>query len=109
MQLTGKRFNTKDAYAALKPTVECEDLHGKYIWRTAVPNKVKIFAWLYFKDRLSSRSNLHRKHVVDVGCGPNHTPARALDARAIMNRRTQRECHSYVVKHGEVYKQTTKG
>jgi len=64
MQLTGKRFNTKDAYAALEPTVECEDLHGKYIWRTAVPNKVKIFAWLYFKDRLSSRFNLHRKHVL---------------------------------------------
>jgi hypothetical protein len=30
-----------------------------------VPNKVKVFAWLYFKDRLSSRENLHAKHVVD--------------------------------------------
>jgi hypothetical protein len=70
---------------------------------------VKIFGWLNFKDRLSSRFNLHRKHVVDVGCGPNHTSARALDARATTDQRTQRGCHSYVVKHGEVYKQTTKG
>ena len=30
-----------------------------------VPNKVKVFAWLYFKDRLSTRSNLHAKHVLD--------------------------------------------
>jgi hypothetical protein len=26
---------------------------------------VKIFAWLYFKDRLSTRVNLYAKHVVD--------------------------------------------
>lgn len=45
-QLTGKRFKSKDAYAAFKSTAECEYLHGKYIWRTAVPNKVKIFSWL---------------------------------------------------------------
>jgi hypothetical protein len=49
------------------------------------------------------------KYGVDVGCGPNHTPERALDARAATDRRTQRGCHSYVVKNGEVYKQTTKG
>ena len=24
-----------------------------------------MFAWLYFKDRLSTRSNLHAKHVLD--------------------------------------------
>ena len=27
--------------------------------------KVKVFAWLYFKDRLCTRVNLHSKHVVD--------------------------------------------
>jgi hypothetical protein len=26
---------------------------------------VKIFAWLYFKDRLSTRVNLYAKYVVD--------------------------------------------
>jgi hypothetical protein len=30
-----------------------------------VPNKVKVFAWLYFEDRLSTRSNLHDKHILD--------------------------------------------
>jgi len=64
MLLTGKRFNTKDAYAALKSPAEYEDQHSKFIWSSAVPNKVKVFAWLYFKDRLSSRSNLYRKHVL---------------------------------------------
>jgi hypothetical protein len=28
-----------------------------------VPNKVKIFAWLYFKDRLSTKANLFYKNV----------------------------------------------
>jgi hypothetical protein len=30
-----------------------------------LPNKVKVFAWLYFKNRLSTRVNLYAKHVVD--------------------------------------------
>jgi hypothetical protein len=30
-----------------------------------VPSKVKIFSWLYFKDRLSTRANLVSKHVLD--------------------------------------------
>jgi hypothetical protein len=30
-----------------------------------MPNKVKIFSWLYFKDRLSTKSNLFHKHVKD--------------------------------------------
>jgi hypothetical protein len=30
-----------------------------------VPTKVKIFAWLYFKDGLSTRTNLFAKHVLD--------------------------------------------
>jgi hypothetical protein len=46
---------------------------------------------------------------VDVGCGLNHTPERALDARAATDRRTQQGYHSFVVKNGEVSKQTTKG
>lgn len=30
-----------------------------------MPNKVKNFAWLYFKDRPSTKSNLFHKHVLD--------------------------------------------
>lgn len=65
MQLTGKRFNTKDAYSVLKPHLASEDPHRKHIWDSAVPNKVKIFSWLYFKDRPSSRANVFHKHVLD--------------------------------------------
>lgn len=65
MLLTGKRFNTKDAYSVLRPSSGHDDLNSKYIWGSAVPNKVKIFSWLYFKDRLSSRVNLFRKHVLE--------------------------------------------
>jgi hypothetical protein len=56
--LTGKKFKTKDAYPALAPSLGHEDLISKQIWGSAVPNKVKVFAWLYFKDRLSSHANL---------------------------------------------------
>lgn len=30
-----------------------------------MPNKVKIFAWLYFGDRLSTKQNLFHKQVLD--------------------------------------------
>jgi hypothetical protein len=26
---------------------------------------VKVFSWLYFKDRLSTRTNLYAKHILD--------------------------------------------
>jgi hypothetical protein len=31
------------------------------------------------------------KKCVDVGCGPNHTPERVLDARAATDRRTHQD------------------
>jgi hypothetical protein len=64
MKLTGRRFTSRDAYHAITD-VESMDLHGQRVWKTRVPNKVKIFSWLYFKDRLSTRSNLHAKHILD--------------------------------------------
>ena len=65
MSSTRKPFNTKDAYAALAPSPSVQDLHGRWIWKSRVPNKVKFFAWLYFKDRLSTKSNLFHEHVLD--------------------------------------------
>jgi hypothetical protein len=49
------------------------------------------------------------KLFVDVGCCSNHILERILDVRAATDQRTQQEYHSFVVKNGEVYKQTTKG
>jgi hypothetical protein len=51
----------------------------------------------------------HDYACVDVGCCPNHTPKRVLDARAATDRITQQGYHSFVVKNREVYKQTTEG
>jgi hypothetical protein len=65
LKTTGKPYTSKAAYAALDRTQEMPDMHGRHIWATRVPNKVKVFAWLYFKNRLSTRSNLHDKHVLD--------------------------------------------
>ena len=65
MRLTGKKFSTKDAYSALAPSSGQDDQISKQIWGSAVPNKVKIFTCLYFKDRLSSCANLLQKHVLD--------------------------------------------
>jgi hypothetical protein len=65
LKLTNKPYTARSAYAALDSTHDTPDIHGRHIWGTRVPNKVKVFAWLYFKDRLSTRINLHAKHVVD--------------------------------------------
>jgi hypothetical protein len=61
---TSAKFNVRDAYKNL--TCTCvQDQNSINIWRTKVPNKVKIFSWLFFKDRLSTRANLFHKNVLD--------------------------------------------
>lgn len=65
LKLTGRPYTSRDAYRSLDNDHGATDPHGCRIWKTRLPNKVKIFAWLYFRDRLSTRSNLLAKHVVD--------------------------------------------
>jgi hypothetical protein len=65
LTLSGKPYTSRSAYAALDQVAGTPDAHGRHIWTTRVPNKVKIFAWLYFKDRLSARTNLFAKHILD--------------------------------------------
>jgi hypothetical protein len=65
MKLTGKQYTSRDAYYALDCNQEPRDVHGQRIWSSRVPNKVKIFSWLYFRDRLSTWSNLFAKHILD--------------------------------------------
>lgn len=62
---TNKPFSTRDAYEALSPTLEVQDFHGAWIWRSKVPNKVKIFGWLFFKDRLNTKANLLHKNIME--------------------------------------------
>jgi hypothetical protein len=67
---TWKPFRSRDAYNMLAPSPSVQDFHGRWIWGSKVPNKVKIFAWLYFKDRLSTKANLFDKNVMqDAICG----------------------------------------
>jgi hypothetical protein len=65
LKTTGRPFTTRDAYAALDAAQGSQDYHSIRIWAVRVPNKVKIFAWLYFKNMLSTRANLYAKHVLD--------------------------------------------
>jgi len=61
---TSAKFNVRDAYKLLTYT-GMQDQNSINVWRTKVPNKVKIFSWLLFKDRLSTRSNLFHKSILD--------------------------------------------
>jgi hypothetical protein len=65
MKTTSKPYTTRDAYAALDTSGDALDPNGHRIWSTHLPNKVKIFAWLFFRKRLSTKDNLHLKHVVE--------------------------------------------
>ena len=61
----GMRFSTRAAYALTMGSHDDDhDVHAVAIWSSRVPNRVKIFAWLLFRDRLNSKSNLQRKHIV---------------------------------------------
>jgi hypothetical protein len=66
LKLTGRPYSTRAAYTALDSSGNVNDIHGVRIWETRLPNKVKVFAWLYFKNRLSTRVNLFAKHSVDT-------------------------------------------
>lgn len=61
----GLCFSTRAAYALTMGSHDDDhDGHAVAIWSSRVPNRVKIFAWLLFRDRLNSKSNLQRKHIV---------------------------------------------
>jgi hypothetical protein len=65
MTNTNKPLCTRYAYEALSPTPEVQDFHSTWIWRSKVPNKVKIFAWLFFKDKLNTKANLLHKNIME--------------------------------------------
>ena len=46
------------------------DLMAPLIWSAKVPRKLKVFSWLLFKDRLNTRVNLARKHIIDSDICP---------------------------------------
>ncbi|XBH70403.1 hypothetical protein VPH35_098069 [Triticum aestivum] len=58
----GIAFSTKHAYAALMEQPD-HGPHAPLIWTAKIPRKLKVFAWLLFKDRLNTRINLAHKHI----------------------------------------------
>lgn len=75
----GRPFSSRSAYG-LVMAEDDSDTHARAIWFSKVPNRVKIFAWLHFRDRLNSKANLHHKHITPNAACPRcaHTSEDAL-------------------------------
>ncbi|XP_040243757.1 uncharacterized protein [Aegilops tauschii subsp. strangulata] len=67
--LQGHDFSTKQAYGTLMTKPDTDPI-APLIWGTKVPRKIKIFAWLLFKDRLNSAVNLAHKHIISSNICP---------------------------------------
>ena len=65
----GISFSTKHAYDALMARPD-NNLIAPLIWSAKVPRKLKVFAWLLFKDRLNTIVNLAHKHIIDSDICP---------------------------------------
>lgn len=65
-------FSTRAAYSLTMADDSAHEMHAIPIWSSCVPNRVKIFAWLLFRDRLNSKSNLLRKFVVTDSLCPRY-------------------------------------
>ena len=74
-------YTVRGAYQILTESVSATvDATRDLVWHKQVPLKVSIVAWRLLKDRLSTRSNLHRRDIVSIegatcvsGCGHAET------------------------------------
>jgi hypothetical protein len=44
--------------------------HNKWIWKSNIPLKIKIFLWQVFQNAILTRDNLKKKEVTWVSCVP---------------------------------------
>lgn len=64
----GAPFSARCAYSLLSSADE-PDFHADRIWGSKATNKVKIFGWLLFRDRLNTKANLlHKTIAPDSSC-----------------------------------------
>jgi len=68
LKLTGKPFTTRDAYAALDSAGDAADAHGRRIWSTHLPNKVKIFSWLFSEGDSAQKTTFTRSALSTTPC-----------------------------------------
>lgn len=60
--LDGSPFSVKAAYTLMHG--QPQDPDASHIWRSKVPKKIKVFGWLLHHDRINTRANLMRKHII---------------------------------------------
>lgn len=65
----GSDFSTKHAYDVLMRKSDL-DLIAPLIWQSKAPQKLKVFAWLLFKNRLNTRVNLAHKSIISSNLCP---------------------------------------
>lgn len=72
--LHGLPFTTNNAYNIIMDE-DSVDWNYDFIWSSKATIKVKIFAWLLFRDRLNTKANLHHKNIADSAACPRcHDP-----------------------------------
>jgi hypothetical protein len=73
----------------------------KWIWRTKVSKKIKIFIWLLFRDRINSRNLLKRKHFKiegdDYNCVLCNLNIEELSYHLIFQCPFSSECWDYLI------------
>jgi hypothetical protein len=62
-------FSRRNAYASL--STQLRDDYLEFVWKSFVPQNVKIFGWLLALDRLNIRGNLHHKTIIDISVFPH--------------------------------------
>lgn len=70
----GLDFSTKNAYEAILRELD-ENINAKIIWETRIPNKIKVFAWLAFRDRLNTMANLAHKQLLRLALDATLLPS----------------------------------
>ena len=73
----------KTAYLSLVPVVSMEEAKWRRIWKLESPPKIKSFLWLLSHDKIKTRHNLLRRHIVNddscpFGCGVPETSLHCL-------------------------------
>lgn len=59
-------LSSADAYAKLKIAAgSARSNFANFVWRNRAPPRVQFFGWLLVQERIQSRANLVRKHIVE--------------------------------------------
>jgi hypothetical protein len=66
--LCGAPFSSKEAYIQLHSHLANADLMP--IWKSRLPHRIRVFAWLLYMDRLNTREKLANKTIIDDSSCP---------------------------------------